>query len=249
MQDTPLQTRSPARRASRARVPLSVVHAEALWRPRPPVGYDDEGYPFEDCKVPESTRHDDALAYFREASRAVLRNEPETMVQRNLLILFEQGNRSAAVEPDMTVSFGVGRRDRNSYKMWIEGKPPDLVMEAMSEKTWQRDVDFKPPLYLDLGVREFWRLDPIGRREQPIEGFELCGSVYKPIERASSGGYPSRVLNAELSYDRVEARLVDLRTGKHVPPTPALIDRCEELQEANAVAMARIAELEARLKR
>ena len=42
---------------------LSVVHAEALYRPVPPVGLDDDGFVFEDGRVSESTRHGESRAY------------------------------------------------------------------------------------------------------------------------------------------------------------------------------------------
>ena len=118
MQDTP--------------VPLSIIHAEALYRPRPPVAYDDEGYPFEDAKLSESTLHDDVLTDFRNAATALVFDQPDAMVQRNLLMLFEEGNPTAAVEPDVTVSLGVGRHPRLSYKLWVEGKPP-LRSKAVGE--------------------------------------------------------------------------------------------------------------------
>ena len=198
--------------------PLSVIHAEALYRPRPPVGYDDDGYPFEDSKVAESSRHDTVLADFRVAAFALVVDQPDTMVLRNLLILFEQGNPRAAVEPDVTVSHGVGRHDRKSYKLWVEGKPPDLVIEGLSESTWPRDIEVKPALYRDLGVGEFWQLDPIGRTPNPLSGYRLSGGVYRPITPSPSGAYRSAVLNADFSYDRKEMHIVDLRTGEQVEP-------------------------------
>ena len=252
MQDTP--------------VPLSVIHAEALYRPRPPVGYDDEGYPFEDCRLSESTAHDDVLTDFKNAAVALVFAQPDAMVQRNLLILFEEGNRSAAIEPDVTVSLGVGRHPRNSYKLWVEGKPPDLAIEGLSEKTWRRDVDVKPALYQDLGVREFWQLDPLGRLSTPIAGYRLSKGVFRRIQPSASGALRSEVLYAELSYDRKDMRIVDLRTGERIPPfgealearNEAMRERDEALRaqdEANrereterAAFEARIAELEARLK-
>ena len=71
--------------------------------------------------------HDDVLTDFRNAAAALVFDQPDAMVQRNLLMLFEEGNPTAAVEPDVTVSLGVGRHPRNSYKLWVEGKPPDLA--------------------------------------------------------------------------------------------------------------------------
>ena len=154
-------------------LPLSVIHAEALYRPRPPMYYDDEGYLCEDSKISESTAHDDVLSYFREVTPSLVYEQPDAIVQRNLLMLFEEGNPRAMVEPDVMVSFGVGRHPRDSYKLWVEGKPPDLAIEGLSEKTWRRDLVVKPALYRDLGVREFWQLDPMGRTPNPICGYRL----------------------------------------------------------------------------
>ena len=180
------RTHRPVRRTAPP-LPLSVTHAEALYRPRPPVGYDDEGYPFEDSKVSESTKHDDVLSHFRMAAFTLMVDQPDTMVQRNLLILFEEGNPRAAVEPDVTVSLGVGRHPRNSYKLWVEGKPPDLVIEGLSERAWHRDVEVKPALYRDLGFLEFWQLDPIGRTPDPISGYRLNGVSTGQSRRARPG--------------------------------------------------------------
>ena len=215
MQDTSAQ---PAGTRPRDRAaPLSEIHAEALWRPLPPVGYDDDGYPCESRNVSDSTGHDDVLNYFRNAAFALLADRPDAMVQERLLILFEQGNRAAAVEPDITIALGVGRHPRNSYKIWVEGRPPDLVVEALSNKTWRRDVDIKPALYRDLGVREFWQVDPIGRIREPVTGYRLRHGVYVPIAPSRPGVYRSDVLDAEVSYDRAEMAIRDVRTGERIP--------------------------------
>ena len=246
-----MQTMSPTdrtrtgKRRGEPHLPLSVIHAEALYRPRPPVGYDDEGYPFEDSKLSESTEHDDVLSHFRNAAVALMLDQPDAMVQRNLLILFEEGNRSAAVEPDVAVSLGVGRHPRNSYKLWVEGKPPDLAIEGLSEKTWRRDVGVKPALYRDLGVREFWQVDPIGRTTNPISGYRLDRGVYRTIRPSASGAYRSEVLQAELSYDREEMGVVNLRTGERIP---RFEDAFRQHESEREVYEARIAELEARLR-
>lgn len=236
--------------------PLSKIHAEALWRPLPPVGYDDEGYPCESRNVSESSGHDDVLNYFRNAVFALLADRPDAMVQERLLILFEQGNRTAAVEPDITIALGVGRHPRNSYKIWVEGRPPDLVVEGLSNKTWRRDVDIKPALYRDLGVREYWQVDPIGRIREPVVAYRLRHGVYEPIVPSRPGVYRSDVLTAEISYDRAEMDIYNLRTGERIPLAhDALRQRDDALRQrddaraAHETALARIAELEARLGR
>lgn len=243
--------------------PLSEIHAEALWRPLPPVGYDDEGYPCESRNVSESTGHDDVLNYFRNAAFALLADRPDAMVQERLLILFEQGNKTAAVEPDITIALGVGRHPRNSYKIWVEGRPPDLVVEGLSNKTWRRDVDIKPALYRDLGVREYWQVDPIGRIREPVVAYRLRHGVYEPIVPSRPGVYRSDVLDADVSYDRAEMDIRSVRTGERLPLVhdalrqrdDALRQRDDALRQrdderaAHETALARIAELEARLGR
>ena len=248
------------KQASRqARVPLSVIHAEALYRPRPPMYYDDEGYLCEDTKISESTAHDDVLSYFREVTPSLVYEQPDAIVQRNLLMLFEEGNPRAMVEPDVMVSFGVGRHPRDSYKLWVEVKPPDLAIEGLSEKTWCRDLVVKPALYRDLGVREFWQLDPMARTPNPILGYRLSRGDYRPIRANAAGAYRSAVLNAELTYDREEMRIVDLRTWKHIPPLHELLQEIDKARQARDDVIrerdsqrkayeARIAELDAKLR-
>lgn len=247
MQDISARTAKARRRPRRA--PLSETHAEALWRPRPPVGYDDDGYPFEDQTWSESTAHDDVLNYFRNAAFALLADRSDAMVQQNLLILFEEGNPAAAVEPDVTIALGVGRHPRNSYKLWVEGQPPDLVVEGLSEKTWRRDVDIKPALYRDLGVHEYWQVDPLGRLRDPLTAYRFRRGVYTRIAPSRSGVYRSEVLDAEISYDRTEMVIRDARTGERIPPIHEALRQRSEERKAHEAALTRIAELEGRLKR
>ena len=238
--------------------PLSVIHAEALYRPRPPVGYDDEGYPCEDSKICESSAHDNVLTYFRSVVPVLLDEQPDAIVHSNLLMLFEEGNPRATAEADVIVSFGVGRHDRDSYKFWVEGKPPDLAIEGLSEKTWRRDLIVKPALYRDLGIREFWQLDPMGRTPNPILGYRLSRGDYRPIRPNAAGAYRSAVLNAELTYDGEEMRIFDLRDGEHIPPLHEMLRQIDKERQARADALrrdsqrrayeARIAELEAKLR-
>ena len=190
MQDTPAES-GRTRRLRRA-APLSEIHAEALWRPRPPVGYDDEGYPCESRNVAESTQHDDVLNHFRNAAFALLADQEDAMVQERLLILFEQGNPRAAVEPDITIALGVGRHPRNSYKMWVEGQPPDLTVEALSNKTWHRDVDIKPRCIATSACASSGKSTRLAGTREPIAGYRLANGVYRPIEPVRPGVYPSR---------------------------------------------------------
>ena len=91
------------------------------------------------------------------------------------------------------------------------------MVEGRSNKTWRRDVDIKPALYQNLGVREYWQVDPIGRIREPITGYHLEQGVYRSIEPLRARVYRSGVLNADLSYDRTEMTNRDARTGERIP--------------------------------
>ena len=200
---------------------LSVVHAEALYQLVPPVEFDDEGYPYRDGKRPESTKHGRTLIYCVTAADVLLNHLPDALVAYDLLLLFEKGNPKAGVAPDITVAIGAGRHDRNSYKLWEEGRPPDFALEALSQRTWQKDVQIKPGLYRDLGVREFWQLDPLRKLPEPMIGYRLHAGVYKPIPVERSGGRRSEVLGAELFFDATELRIRSLQNWRRRTPPPA----------------------------
>ncbi|MCY3840977.1 MAG: Uma2 family endonuclease [Gammaproteobacteria bacterium] len=209
-------------------LPLSVIHAEALYRPVPPVEYDDEGYPGPDSNVPESTKHAHTSAYTFNSLRAVFRDRPDDLIAHDLMLLFEEGNRKATLAPDLMVVLGVGNEPRDSYKTWKEGKVPDLVVEVVSRSTWRKDVHVKPPLYEALGIAEFWLFDPLHPR---LAGFELVGSSYREIAELPEGGLKSRVLGLDLLVLGGELRCRDPRDAKVIPDhveTVRMLDVAEQ---------------------
>ena len=233
-------------------LPLSVIHAEALYGPVPPVEYDDEGYPGPDGNVPESTRHAQTSAYTFDALRAVFRDRPEDLIAHDLMLLFEEGNRTATLAPDLMVVLGVGNEPRESYKTWKEGKVPDLVIEVVSRSTWRKDVRVEPPLYAALGIAEFWLFDPLRSR---LGGFELSGREYREIGESGEGVLGSRVLGLDLLVKNGELRCRDPRSGKlipdHVEAVRLLEDAERKLSAADRErehALRRVAELEALLR-
>ncbi len=58
---------------------------------------------------------------------------------------------SAIVCPDLFVALGVPSDiNRRSFKVWIEGKVPELVIEVTSKKTRREDQGKKFELYRDV---------------------------------------------------------------------------------------------------
>ena len=195
--------------------PLSVRYADALYRPVPPVEYDDEGYPGPDGKMPESMRHEATATNGVVALRNWFRDQPETLVARDLLMLFEEGTREAALAPDLMVVFDAGNADRSSYKVWREGdRVPAFVLEVLSASTRRRDLRAKPGLYAALGVRELWLFEPV---ERQLVGYRLEGGRYDRIRPQPDGSRPSYVLGLDVLVDDGELRFRNPDTGELLP--------------------------------
>ena len=155
--------------------------------------------------------------------------------------------------PDITFVKGV--RDpqriihRNGYVISEVGKPPDLVLEVGSRSTGQRDYTVKREGFARYGVREYWRFDPSGGEyhDAPLGGDVLGdGGKYEPIEIVSepdgrNWGY-SEVLELEIWWYDGRLRFRDPVTGEFLRAP-------EESQDAVETAEARMAEMEAELRR
>ena len=227
---------------------LAVRHARALYRPVPPVGYDDEGHPESDSATVESIAHDDIRAYAIRALRIRYATDPGFFAGGDLGLLFERGNPAAVMAPDLLVSFGAGGGARPSYKLW-EAPVPDLVMELLSPKTWRRDVEAKPALYEELGVREFWLFDPIGKLPRPVNGWRLnAEGVYAPLPTLSDGSCRSPVLDLDLVPYGDGFRFRDPATRELLPDHAETAAALREAEAARQAAETRVAELEALLQ-
>ena len=137
---------------------------------------------------------------------------------------------------------------RNGYVISEVGKPPDLVLEVGSRSTGRRDYTVKREGYAALGIREYWRFDPSGGdyHDRHLAGDTLVDGEYIPIEVVKESderhwGY-SEVLELELWWEEGALRFRDPVSGEFLP-TP------EQERAARETAEARVAELEAELRR
>jgi len=251
---TDVRQGDPARRPPAE--PLSVVHAAALYRPVPPVGCDDDGYPYEDSAAVDNTDHNNVSGYIKYAVRERYANRADVFVDADLGLYFEQGNRSALVAPDVLIAFGVDGGSRLSYKIWEERKPPDVVVEVLSEKTWRKDLRAKPGLYEALGVPEYWSFDQHRlSRDPPLVVRRLVNGSYRVDEGDGTTGH-SATLGLDLRVEGTMLRLHDPATGLDVPDyneAMALYRQAQSLltekEEARQAAERRVAELEEQLRR
>lgn len=244
---------SPARRSPAE--PLSVVHAAALYQPVPPVGCDDDGYPYEDSATVDNSDHNVVAGYIKYVVGDRYGDRDDVFVDVDLGLYFEQGNRSALVVPDVLVAFGVEGGSRNSYKIWEEGKPPDLVVEVLSDRAWRKDLRAKPGLYEALGIAEYWSFDQHRiSNDPPLLVRRLVNGTYH-VEGDGMTGH-SAVLGLDIRVEGTLLRLHDPATGLDLPYYNEAVAMYRQAQvraaaegEARQAAEQRIAELEEQLRR
>ena len=170
-----------------------------------------------------------------------LRARRDLFIGCDMLIYYERGNNKAAVAPDVFVSFGVPPRERPSYFVWQEGKPPDVVWEFGAPVTIKGDAGQKKETYRGMGVREYWLVDPVGGVYEPrVQGFELVDGVY---ERMPSEEGPDGTVAVWSPVLQLEQRFVDRRLRFWDRATAQYLELPEEEYERRRL------EAEARVQR
>ncbi len=142
------------------------------------------------------------------------RHRDDVYISGNLFLYYEEGNKYAAVAPDVFVVFGVPKQQRRTYKLWEEGQAPDVVFELTSESTYRTDLSDKRLLYETLKVREYFLFDPLeDYLRPPLQGFRLVESYYLPVvpESWGEGGWQihSQVLDLTIRINGPTLRLYD----------------------------------------
>ena len=178
-----------------------------------------------------------------------------TYVSGNLLIYYEQGNPYKSVSPDCFIVREIEPHLRNVYKIWEEGKGPEVVFEVSSKTTRHVDLGKKMRLYAELGVQEYFIYDPTSEYlDPPLFAYELVGGGYVPMKpvkeevvigdmafvpgQTEAPEYISRLLGLRLTLDEQDhLQFYDLATNQR------LLDDAEAL--AVAETMAKDAELRA----
>ena len=175
------------------------------------------------------------------------RDRPNTQVNGNTFIYYEQGNPRRFVSPDCYVAFDVDVGTilyHNTYRIWAVGKPPDFVLEIASPSTARHDIGAKRLLYAQIGFGEYWRYDSTDNSEfygERLVGERLVEGEYRRFELQEDpdgmlrGHSPT--LGLDLCWDRGRLRFYDPASGQY------LLDLDEtEAARQEAVAAQREAE-------
>lgn len=97
-------------------------------------------------------------------------------------------HREPPLVPDVMLSLGVpsgrdlSRKENRSYFMWIIGKPPDVVVEIVSDLRGGEEID-KKDAYARIGVTYYVIHDPRNRLHHGLlQAFSLRDGTYRTIE-------------------------------------------------------------------
>ena len=129
-----------------------------------PIGtmYDGVVYPSGDGEpMAENAYQYKAISYTESALAIWFQDDPAVYVAADMLIYYRQGDNGERLAPDVFVFAGAnGDYLRHSWQVWVEGGVPQFVLEVASPSTWERDATDKREMYRNMGVLEYWRLDP-----------------------------------------------------------------------------------------
>ena len=203
-------------------------------------------YPVSGNRTMPSTQHQRAQRGVALSLEAVV--PPEDVVGEELMLVLDRTNLNRHLTPDVFLARGVGEFDpvygvlRFQYRLWDEGKVPDLVYEGASPSTYQRDSAGKKADYAALGVKEYVQFDPTGGLLSPrLQVFRLGpGGRYLPVTPLADGVVRCVTLpDYDWVVQRDRLRLRERATGRLVP-TPQ-----EQAQAEKAHAQAEAARAEA----
>ncbi len=128
------------------------------------------------------------------SSRAQAKNSGQPLFDSsNTIVCYDPSDLNIRVAPDYYFAVGVDPATvlfRGIYQTWIQGKPPDFVLEVASPSTARNDETTKRDIYANMGVPEYWRYDPtdlVDPNQRPLYAVPLVGEIlidgtYQPIE-------------------------------------------------------------------
>ncbi len=143
---------------------------------------DQIDYPESDGKpMGETDLHRDWMFRILEILRHRYRGQP-VYIASDLLVYYEEGSPTRFVVPDDFVVLDCNPGRRRVFKVWEEGRIPDVVFEVTSRGTSSIDQIDKPVIYERIGVREYFLYDPTASYLNPaLQGFRLLEGVFVEI--------------------------------------------------------------------
>ena len=172
-------------------------------------------YPESDGKpMGETDLHRDAMFRHIELLKRFYAGQ-KVYVSGDLLVYYQQGNNKKFIVPDAFIAKGKKQERRRVYKLWVEQVVPQLVIETTSKKTKKKDLNVKPKIYAQIGVKEYFMYDPTcDYLDPPLQGHRLVNGAYQPIPIESTGGLMSHELGLKLVILDDELEFIVPDSGK-----------------------------------
>ena len=121
---------------------------------------DEVHYPeSHDDDMGESSFHFKVISYLFGALELFFSTKSDVLIAANMNLYYEKGNSQKYYTPDLMISIGVEKHDRQVYKLWEEKVFPQVVFEIASEHTWKNDIGEKSEFYSYFGTKEYYLID------------------------------------------------------------------------------------------
>ena len=139
-------------------------------------------------------------------------------IASDLLLYYVEGDPRSFVVPDVFIVKDSDPGMRRTFRIWDEGRVPNVVFEVTSRATRANDEVTKPKTYARIGIRELFLYDPTGDYlKTRLQGYRLDDGDYARIEPNASGRLDCEELDLHISLDGVDLVLHDRATGLILP--------------------------------
>ena len=198
----------------------------------------------------ETGFHVTLIAYCLSMLRSFFRGRTDVYVGSNMFVYYHEGEPRKSVAPDLFIAFGVSGHERRVWKVWEEGKGPDVVFEFSSRETWDEDLGSKKGLYEWMGVQEYFLFDLLEEYLEPrLQGFRLEGGAYRPLLPTGPEELVSESLGLVLRAKEDELQMFRSDTGERLLPPLELAEGLEAAESHLQAAQTEIARLQAEIDR
>ena len=180
---------------------------------------------------------------------------PDALIGREGYLCWDPCDYDAKLAPDWIIAFGIDVKAclaNNGYLIWRVGKPPDVIIEVATASTADDDLGAKRDTYAQIGVPEYWRLDPSGGvlYGEPLVGERLVDGEYQRLDHYKDADdrilSHSPAMNIDLYWDGEDFGIYDPATGQYLrgllaerQETQRERQRCQDAERARAAAETR----------
>ena len=184
------------------------------------AAYDPVHYPDSDGHfLPENPKQAAAIVNVRLALTMHFHYVDNVVLEGDMFLYYQQGDPNKSIAPDVYVVLDHDLGGRGTYKLWLEGKPPDFALDVISPESDIHNHGDKQSLYAKLGIKEYFLFQPDESRPEPrLVGYRLWGRRYVPVqsepEAGLAGELPSEMLGVSLRPEGELLRVRSLATGE-----------------------------------